>query len=449
MEARLGERRLLLRRPVRAACGSAAEGEASAAEVDREPAAETGEGIVGGLGAAALCGDDDEDRIAVLFGRERDQGPVSVLHRIDRMRHDHRVSRLRGLRQSCHIRVDPFDPALRSQRAIEGFRGVHLRRIVGSGFVCQQHDLQAALLFKSEVLDQRLVQLQDHPVARRDRAAVPVHLEELGELILDLLPLLHEGPEAACAFFPVIGIKRRVDMDAVARLEEEPGDGSVGRGELQNRPVVEGDLREAAEAVHELTDIAARLGIDRGDGARHVAVDRLIPARVLLLSGQLLRDLRQRVGQIGGGLVDADAVHIRHRVALLHQIPVGDRVAGEDYALGYGQLQRVCGLQRARAGDGAADVGALNRRRDDACPVVSVGVHLIHREGQRRESRGRQQHQRKKDPFFHGSFSFFHLNLRNAGHRWASSGPPCWPDTARRSRRSERRSPRPPQRPSR
>ena len=61
--------------------------------------------------------------------------------------------------------------------------------------------------------------------------------------------------------------------------------------------------------------------------------------------------------------------------------------------------------------------------------------------GQSRHPHRYRQQQHGEHKVFYFPF-LFHISLRNAARRWASSWRPCWPGTARRSRRWQSRRPR-------
>ena len=107
--------------------------------------------------------------------------------------------------------------------------------------VPEQLHLQPAIVGIAELLDQRLVEACDHPVARGDGVAVPVHLEELGELLLDLLVLLYQGRIGA-------GAQRENLADGYAETESRLWEMLALYQDRMSRPYVMGKDLMAAGA---------------------------------------------------------------------------------------------------------------------------------------------------------------------------------------------------------
>ena len=242
--------------------------------------------------------------------------------------------------------------------------------------------------------------------------------------------------DAARIFHAVLA----ADGDALA------GRRGVGRRfGVHGHAPVERDDHESAVLTDDALHVVARFGVNRFDAARggrgEIGIRRA-GGRGAHLAGEVFEIVLHR----GDRVHDRGLVHGGERLPFGDDIAVCHEIFRDLHAVRHGDLYPVTAGERARARDGGVNVAALHGdgfRRARVLLLLTGGKHRRERRHQNGDG-----HEHRGDDDIFCSFPFcFHVSLRNAVRRWASSSRPCLPDTARRSRRwQSRRSPRAPRR---
>ena len=186
---------------------------------------------------------------------------------------------------------------------------------------------------------------------------------------------------------------------------------------------------------HHVLDAVTGLGIDclhLAAGSGRDGGSRL----VILCIDHFVLDVLQRFPDLDDGSHDADPVHFRHGIALGHGVAVLHQEFGDLHAGGQFHVHGVSGDQGAAAQEDCVNVTGLDCGFQDA-GHGAVFLRFLLRQKGHHSQQGHDGHNADPGDILFDSFLLcvIHINLRSAGRRWASSWPPCWPDTVRRPRR--------------
>ena len=213
--------------------------------------------------------------------------------------------------------------------------------------------------------------------------------------------------------------------------------GGGRRFRVHGHAPVERDDHESAVLADDGLHVVAGIGVDRLDaacGGRGEIGVRRAGGRGADLAGEVFEIVLHR----------GDRVHDRGLVRGGERLPFGDDIAvcheifRDLHAVRHGDFHAVPAGERARARDGGVNVAALHGDGFRRARVLLLLTGGKHRRKRRHQNGDGHEHRGDDDIFC--SFPFcFHVSLRNAVRRWASSSRPCLPDTARRSRRWQSR----------
>ena len=197
----------------------------------------------------------------------------------------------------------------------------------------------------------------------------------------------------------------------------------AGRVDLQDHHPFQGHYRQTAVLGHHVGDLVPHGGVDLLDPAGGREQDGVI-GDLLWVFLQLPGDVVQVILDGGDGLAHGQGFHQGQGLALLHPVAVFDQIFGDLHALEHADGGALLLLERAAAGDGGAEGLSLHRRGQVAGLVVRL---LLPGADQGRQvghapRHGQQQHH--GDDVSDLAF-LFHISLRNARRRWASSWRPC------------------------